>query len=354
MDTAQALAVQKLLSVAETYQATDIHFSVGNPPMMRIDGKLVPVPEQPFVTPDFMNDVVLSWLSEIEKQKLAEEKDLLIAKTFDNKKRFKISLFYQQGFVSAALSMISDTIASLQQLGMSPMAQRVIEAPQGLVLLIGPHGAKQKKTLTSSIEHINTNQQKHIVTFEQPVEVLFADKKSVIDQREIGTDVVSIAKGLGHVIDEDIDIVAITEQMVEAKSVTKILEIASAGKTVFVTIDAHTSAAALEKLIHVFPQEDIPQVRMQLARTLVGIINQRSIQTRTNDHSIIHEVVVPDAAIRTVLLQGDLSQLRNVIHQAQVQQGINSIDSQLVELLQQGAITPEEARKHIIDPAVLE
>lgn len=354
MDTAQALAVQKLLSVAETYQATDIHFSVGNPPMMRIDGKLVAVPEQPFVTPDFMNDVVLSWLTEEEKQKLAEEKDLLIAKTFDNKKRFKISLFYQQGYVSAALSMIPDTIPSLEQMGISPIAQRIIEAQQGIVLIIGPHGARQKQTLTSALEHINTNQQKHIVTFEQPVEVLFADKNSVVDQREIGSDVASLSRGLSHIVDEDIDCIAITEPLNDAEAVSQLLQVASAGKTVFLIMDARTPAAALEQLIHVFQAEDIPQVRMQIASTLVGIINQRYVQSRANDHMLVHDVMIPDTAIRTILLQGELPQLRNVIRQSQAQQGGISIDNQILEHVRQGTITPEEARKHIIDPSVLE
>lgn len=353
MNTADQLAIQKMLASVDTYRATDIHFSVGNPPMMRVGGKLLPVPEQPIMTPDFLESIVMGWLDEEQQQQLRENRDLLVAKTFDNKKRFKIAAFYQQGHISATLTVVPNTIPSLQELGLPTEAQQLVNIPAGLVLVIGPYGSNQHLTVASFIEHLNRTAQKHIVTFERPVEILYADQNCVIDQREIGRDVASVEDGLEYTMQEDVDVIAVTEMTTPA-AVQKVLQAPTAGKAVFGIYNATSVISALTSLIHSFDGPDQVQARSELAANLAGVINQRLVTSRMGDKVLVAEVMIPNSAIRTVIQKGELFQISNVMATSRGQGGMRSLDDALIQAVQQGIVTAEEARRYATDPAVFQ
>lgn len=353
MNTADQLAVQKMLASVDTYRASDIHFSVGNPPMMRVGGKLLAVPDQPLMTPDFLEGIVFSWLDEHQQAQLREKKDILVTKTFDNKKRFKIAAFYQQGHVSATLTVVPHMVPGLHELGLPVEAQQLVNMQSGLVLVIGPYGSNQHLTIASFIEHLNRTAQKHIVTFEKPVEILFADQNSVIDQREIGRDVDSVEAGLEYALREDVDVIAVTE-MTSPTAMQKVLQAPTAGKVVFGVMNSTSITSAITTLIHSVDGADQFQTRTELATNLMGVINQRIVTTRVGEKVMIAEVMIPNPAIRAVIQQGDLIQIANVMATNRGQAGMRLLDDALIQAVQQGIVSAEEVRRHASDPSLFQ
>ncbi len=352
MDTAEQLAIQKIISAVETYQASDVHLSVGNPPMMRVRGRLVAVPDQPLLTPSFMEHIIFSWLDERNTERLQVNKDLTFAKTFENKKRFKISVFYQQSHLSASLTLIPDVIPPLQNLGLPTPAQQLVLTESGLVFIIGPFGSQRSTTMRSFIEYLNQNAQKHILTVEQPVEYVFRDQQCVIDQREVGQDVYTVDKALQFALDEDVDVVMVSD-LSTAEGFRAAIEVASAGKTVFAVMHAKSILAALNYVIDRFDGADQDQVRSELANCLAGIINQRSVTTTAGDKAIIAEVMVPNTAIRTVIQQGELVQIQNILLTSR-EEGMRSLDMALRMAMEMGQISRQEAYRHALNPGTFQ
>ncbi len=349
MDTVEQLAIQKMLSSIDTYRASAMHLSVGNPPMMRVSGKLVPIPDQPILTPSFMEHLVPTWLDETATEHLRTEKDVTIARTLENKKRFRISVFYQQGYVSASLTLIPSVIPSLQQLGLSEAAQSLATVPSGLVLIVGPFGSHRSLTLASCIEHLNQTVQKRIVTIEQPVEYLFTDNRCVIDQREVGVDLHSVAGGLEFALEEDVDIVAVSE-LDTKESYERALQLANGGKTVFAVMNTKSVVTSLNMIIHSFEGADQERIRSELASGIVGIINQREVYTTAGDKRILAEVMIPDDSIRTIIRNGDVFQINNVLYNSR-EPGLRGLDTVLREAIAQNVITKAEALVHATDPS---
>ncbi|MFH1426234.1 MAG: ATPase, T2SS/T4P/T4SS family [Candidatus Kerfeldbacteria bacterium] len=349
METADQLAIRKMLSEIDTYKATDVHLSVGNPPMMRVGGKLMPMPEQSVLTPDFMERVILEWLDDEDRERLYEQKEIIVTKTFENGKRFRISVFYQQNHLSASLTLIPDLIPTLQELGLPQAAQQLVNVPMGLVLVIGPYGARQGTTVAGFVEYLNQSAQKHIVTIEDPVEILFNDNQCVIDQREVGKDVRSVAEGLDFVLAEDVDIVMVTD-LSEPEAMSKALQVANTGKTVFGILNANSMVAALNLIINSFDPAYQSHARAELASSLAGIINQRVITSLTGDKVMIAEVLVPNDAVRSVIQKGDIASLENFMQTSRGQDGVLPLDDALMQAVQQGLIRKQEAARFSNNP----
>lgn len=348
MDTAQQLSMQKMLSVVDTYRATAIHLSVGNPPMMRVDGRLVAIPDYGVITPTFMQEGVGSWMDEANAERLAVNKELTIARTFENGKRFRISLFYQQGHVSAVLAVVPDVVPSMQELGIPSVAQQLVNVPSGLILITGPHGSQQSLTAVSFIEYLNQTTQQRIVTIEHPVEFLFTDTQSVIDQREVGADVHSVAQGLSFLLNEDVDTVFVSD-LPDRDAMHCALELANGGKRVFAILHAKTSISALDAIIHSVPESEQRQLRAALASALVGIINQRVVPTVNRGSMLVAEVLIPNDSIRTIIQQGEVYQINNLLLTSR-EQGIRSLDYALRLAVEAGQIQSAVAARYALNP----
>ncbi len=348
MDTAQQLSVQKMLSAVDTYRATAVHLSVGNPPAMRVDGRLQSIPDFGIITPTFMHEVAASWMDQTNAERLSVNKELTIARTFENGKRFRISLFYQQGHISAVLVVVPEVIPSMQELGIPTAAQQLVNIPSGLVLIIGPHGSHQSLTAMSFIEYLNQTTQQRIVTIEHPVEFLFTDTQSVIDQREVGNDVHSVAQGLSFLLNEDVDTVMVSD-VPDSDAMRSVLELANGGKRVFAILHAKTSISALSAIIHGVPESEQRQLRAALASGLAGIINQRVVPTVNRGSMIVAEVIIPNDSIRTIIQQGEVYQINTILLTSR-EQGIRSLDYALQLAVDAGQILPAVAVQYALQP----
>lgn len=350
MDTAQQLVLQKILSALDVYRASALHLSVGNPPMMRVGEQLVPMPDQQVLTPAFMQSIVETWLDEKDQKRLHERKDVTIALTLGNKKRFKISVFFQQGHLSASLILIPDVTPSLAELGLPIAAQQLVLTSGGLVLVIGPAGSRRSTTIASFIEYLNQHTQKHIMTIEEPVEILFNDHQCVIEQREVGKDVRSIEEGLEFVLKEDIDVVMVSH-LPNNEAFKRALTLTNAGKTVFTTLSANSIVSALTNMVYSFQGLDQAQIRTDLAASLAGVINQRSLTTVSGEKMLIAEVLIPNDSVRAIIQKGDLVQLTNVLLTTG-EEGMLTLDMQLQRAVAAGYVTRQEAAKYASSPHV--
>ncbi|MBI2411538.1 MAG: hypothetical protein HYV32_06630 [Candidatus Kerfeldbacteria bacterium] len=350
MNTADQFTIQKILSLAETYHATVLHLSVGNPPMIRVNEQLVALPEQNVLTPSFVQEVVISWLDPAEQERLQREKQITVAKSLENKKRFKIAVFYQQGHLSAALTLIPLAPPPLNALGLPAAAQQLATVSAGLVLVIGTANAEQSTTLASFVDYLNQTAAKHIVTIEQPVEFLFNDQRCVIEQREVGKDVASVESALQFVAQEDVDVVMLSA-LDSPQAYTAALSLAAAGKTVFVPAIASAIVGVLSDIIYRFTDIEQQQIRMMLAHTLVGVINQRRVNTVSGDRAMIAEVMIPNESIRTIIQKGDLLQLNNILYTSR-EPGIRSLDIALAEAVSRGIVSRDVAMHFAQNPAL--
>ncbi|MCW1929940.1 MAG: ATPase, T2SS/T4P/T4SS family [Candidatus Kerfeldbacteria bacterium] len=348
MDTAEQLILQKILSAMDTYQASDLHLSVGNPPMMRVRGRLVAMPDQQLLTPAFIENVALLWLDAYYAELLKQRKDVVCARTFENKRRFKIAAYYQQNHVTVTLSLIPVSVPPLQNTGLPPLAQRLALLDRGLVIIMGPFGSHMQLTAASFIEYFNQTTQRHIVTIEKPVEYLFQDNQCVIEQREVGVDVPSTEAALESAFHEDVDIVLATSVITPA-AWKSVIALANTGKLVFVSVHANTIVSVLQSIVHDADPAEQTQLRMELATALGGVINQRIVTTITSELMPVVELLIPNDAVRTIIQSGDFMQVQNIISTSR-EEGMRSLDFSLRMAIDGGRITRQEAARHAENP----
>lgn len=346
MDSSEQLAIQKMLSAMQTYRASSVHLSAGNVPMMRVAGKLTPVPEQAIIVAGFIDHVATEWLSSAELEQLQRDTQITVAKTLNNRKRLKLSLFYQQGTLALVLTGIRDVAPTLEELRLPSAVTQLAAASGGLVLFVGPHDGGMELTMAACIEYLNQHEQKHIVTLERPVGVLFNDNRSIIEQREIGRDVPSLQAGLRATSEEDVDVVAVFDHDTAA-ALSDIIATAQSGKTVFMIVEAHSLVAAIDTILR-GAQQHGADVRRDVAAVFAGAIHQRCVFTSSGDAVTIAGVMIPTQPVRAIIQSGDVAQINNVLLTSH-SDTMRSIDQALSSAVQEGLITREQAKSQAED-----
>lgn len=345
METVDQLLIQKIISSVDEYRASALHLSVGDPPMLRINDKLVAMPDAPVLSAAFLETVVATWLDDVARKRLTDERHVTFARTFENRRRFKISLFYQQGNISASLSLLPNRIPTLQELALPTTAQALANIDAGLVLICGPFGSGRTTTVASFMEERNRGRQEHIVIIEDPIEFIFEDKQCVIEQREVGRDVLSIADALRFTLDEDVDVVAVAP-LETGDAYRAALDVALAGKVVFGVMNANNLLAALTMIVHSFADHDQERIRAELASVLIGFLNQRLVPLRGGGVTLAAEVILTNTALRSVIASGDLLQLENIIATSSDTK-IQNLDRAIQYLVDSGKVQPEVAYRYI-------
>ena len=341
MDTSQELALQKLIASISEYKATDLHLSVGVPPMLRIEGSLTPVADESLVNINLVNAIADAWLDDKQKVKLEKEKEIVYAYTYKDRARFKVTIIKQQGTYSISLKMISDYIRPYEELGFPSVIKKIIDGKKGFLLIAGPYNSGRTSTLASIVEYLNQNKAKRIVTLEEPMEYLFIDAKAVIEQREVGRDVITKSEGLDNIMHEDVDI-AVVHSLEKAEDIKKTISVASSGRLVLASINSDGIIPAIKKMINTFSQEDRSQFSDNLADNLSGVIAQKIIPKIGGGLILASEIMIPNQAIRAMIKAGDLTQIPNSMQTAR-SEGMITIDQKLAELVNEGIIQQEIA-----------
>lgn len=344
---ADELRIETLLEEVVRHKASDLHIQVSLPPMFRIDGSLVPVPNTPVLDDATAERLIFAILDEDQQQILIKDKEFDFSFAFGNLGRFRVNAFHERGNIAAALRLIPNEIKTIQELGMPQIINNFAEYPRGLVLVTGPTGSGKSTTLAALIDRINSETAKHIITIEDPIEFTHRSKKSVVVQREVHYDTYSFNAALRSSLRQDPDVVLIGE-MRDLETISAAITIAETGHLVFATLHTNSASQSIDRMIDVFPPHQQPQIRTQLSNILMAICSQRLIPAIGGGRVVATEIMVATPAARNIIREGKTHQLDALI-QTGADQGMQTMDRTLVGLVQQGVITHDEAKNYAVD-----
>ena len=343
----QELRIEILLEEVVKKRASDLHIQVGLPPMLRIDGSLMPTAgTQPLDEPA-VERLVFQILDEDQRQILLKDKEFDFSFAFGTLGRFRVNAFHERGNLAAALRLIPNEIKSASELGMPPVVNTFADFPRGLVLVTGPTGSGKSTALAALVDKINSERSQHIITIEDPIEFTHKSKKSVVVQREVHYDTYSFSAALRSSLRQDPDVVLIGE-MRDLETISAAITIAETGHLVFATLHTNSAAQSIDRMIDVFPPHQQPQIRAQLSNILMAICSQRLVPAIGGGRVVAAEVLIANPAVRNIIREGKSHQLDAVI-QTGADQGMQTMDRTLANLVQNGTITYDSAREFAVD-----
>ena len=344
--------IEMLLQEVINQNASDLHLQVGLPPMIRIDGSLGPIANTPVLDAEAVERLVFGILDEDQQQILLKDKEFDFSFAFGTLGRFRVNAFHERGNIAAALRLIPNDIKTVTELGLPTVVENFTNYPRGLVLVTGPTGSGKSTTLAALIDKINTEKAVHIITIEDPIEFTHKSKRSVIVQREVHYDTYSFNAALRSALREDPDVVLIGE-MRDLETISAAITIAETGHLVFATLHTNSASQSIDRMVNVFPPHQQPQIKAQLANILQAIMAQRLIPSIGGGRIVASEILIANSAVRNIIREGKSHQLDNVI-QTSSDEGMQSMDRTLVNLVQSGQITYDEAKNYAVDLTEME
>ncbi len=342
-----ALKIELMLEEVIRLDGSDLHLQVGLPPMLRIDGALQPIDNGFPLEPADVEKLVFSILDDDQKEILVKDKEVDFSFAFGNYGRFRVNAFHERGNLAAALRLIPAKIRTLEDLAMPKVMTEFTKFPRGLVLVTGPTGSGKSTTLAAMVDKINSEKAVHILTIEDPIEYAHSSKKSIVVQREIHYDTYSFAAALRSSLRQDPDVVLIGE-MRDLETIAAAVTIAETGHLVLATLHTNSAAQSIDRMIDVFPPHQQQQIRVQLAGMLQAICSQRLVPMIGGGRTVASEILVVTSAVRNIIREGKTHQIDAAI-QTGAEYGMQSMDRQLVSLVQQGKISYDEAKNFAVD-----
>ncbi|MDL2341494.1 MAG: type IV pilus twitching motility protein PilT [Patescibacteria group bacterium] len=339
--------IEILLDEVIKKKASDLHLQVGLPPMLRVDGALLAVSEATLLDEEAIESLIFSILDDDQKQILLKDKEFDFSFAFGDLGRFRVNAFHERGNLAAALRLIPNEIVTIEQLGLPEVVNKFALFPRGLVLVTGPTGSGKSTSLAALIHKINTEQSKHIITIEDPIEFTHKSKKSVIVQREVHYDTYSFSAAMRSALRQDPDVVLLGE-MRDLETIASAITMAETGHLVFATLHTNSASQSIDRMIDVFPPHQQPQIRAQLASILMAIVSQRLVPSIGGGRIAAAEILVANPAVRNIIREGKSHQLEAVI-QTGSEFGMQSMDKTLVGLVHAGTIDYETAREFAVD-----
>jgi twitching motility protein PilT len=332
--------VDILLEVLER-DASDLHLSVGAPPIIRINGLLERL-DYPPLNPNDTRELVYSILSQEQRQRLENEWEIDFSYSVPGRARFRVNAYFQRNSIGAAFRLIPVEIKRLEDLGLPQQLHDLTRKPRGFVVVTGPTGSGKSTTLAAMIDAINETRSEHIMTIEDPLEFLHHHKKCMINQREVGADTKSFNRALKSVLRQDPDVILVGE-MRDTETMSTALTAAETGHLVFATLHTQDAPQTIDRIIDVFPPHQQEQIRVQLSTTLMGVCTQQLLPTRGGrGRCVACEILIPTAAVRNLIREGKTHQIYSVM-QTGSQYGMQTMDASLADLVRRGMITQELA-----------
>lgn len=341
------MEIKQILEMCVQYAASDVHLLVGIPPMYRLHGNLVKVPEAPVLTPDLAQNLIFPLLSESQRELVNVDRELDFSYSLANGARFRVNVYHEKGNLAAALRYIPNTIRSLEELGLPPILQQLTKLKQGLVLVTGPTGHGKSTSLAAMIERINEERSEHIVTIEDPVEFVYTPKKSLISQRELHADTHSWNVALKSVLREDPNVVLIGE-MRDYETIESALTIAETGHLVFATLHTNSAAQTIDRIVDVFPEAQQAQIRAQLSLSLEAVVAQRLMPSVDGRRTAVMEVLIASSAVRSLIRDGKSHMLSSTM-QTSSDMGMRTLEMALAEAYKLGRISLPVAREYALN-----
>lgn len=333
--------IKNLLRLAAQQGASDLHLSVGHYPTFRIDGKLNPLTSDEILTPAITKEMTDFFLNEEKKAKLSKMGHVDFSYNFEDKARFRTNIYFQQGYLSIALRLITQDIKTLSELNLPERLYDFTNFSQGLVLIVGPIGHGKSTTMASLINEINEKQEKHIITIEDPIEYVYKKAKSIVDQREVFEDAESFQTALKAVFREDANVISVGE-MRDLETISTVMTAAETGHLIFATLHTNDAVQTIDRIIDVFPSHQQNQIRFQLASVLLGVVSQRLVPKIDGGRVPAIEIMIRTHAVENLIRENKTYQIGTVIETG-TDFGMVSLDVALAKLVKEGLVSSEIA-----------
>jgi twitching motility protein PilT len=347
MASSSLIQIKEILAEAVKKRAGSVHFSVGSVPMVRIGGELILLDDYDVVTVDLIDGLISHVLDDVRQKKLANDKEIVTTFEFDKNARFKVNVFYQQGTVSVTMHYIPAQVPSIDSLGLGQVVNDLATLDKGLVIISGAFGSGRSTTIAALVDEINRSRKEYIITVEDPIEHIFSNKKSIIEQREVGRDTKSFLDALKYFQEEDGDVLFL-EEMHDTRLIPEVLEIARGSALVFTAISAGSVTQTVSRILDSFQSFDQERIRDLLSTSLRAIVCQKLLPKFGGGLIPVHEVLIVNEAVRSVISSGNLKQLDTVIQTSRADKMI-SFDQSIVGLFKSGKISREDALNNASD-----
>ena len=336
------LSIDALLAATAERNASDLHLTVGAPPVIRINGRLERLPDTEDLEAEDIRTLVYRILSTEQQKQLETKRQFDFSYSLPGVARFRVNAYYQRTSLGAAFRMIPTRIKTLEELALPERLYELGDKPRGLVLVTGPTGSGKSTTLAALVDRINRTRSDHILTIEDPIEFLHHHRRCIVNQREIGEDATTFAEGLRAALRQDPDVILVGE-MRDLETIATALTAAETGHLVFATLHTQSAPQTIDRVIDAFPAEQQQQVRVQLAATLQGIVTQNLMPTADRrGRTAALEILIPDDAVRNLIRQAKIEQIYSVM-QTGSGRGMVTMEQSLADLTQRRVITPEVA-----------
>ena len=339
--------IDELFKIAAEKNASDLHLIVGKPPMLRIDGELKVIPDYETLTRESMEVLVLSIINENQKEKFYRKRELDVSHEIPGLSRFRVNLHWEKDNMGMVARVISSNIPTLDELNMPPIVHQLLQRPSGLVLVTGPTGCGKSTSLAAMIRTINEERLANIITFEDPIEFIHSPVKSIIKQRQLGSDIISFAEGLKHVLRQDPNVIMVGE-MRDLETIATTITLAETGHLVLATLHTHNASQTVDRIIDIFPPYQQSQVRLQLSLSLSAVISQKLLQKQGGGRTAMREIMVNNPAVANTIRENKIPQLRSII-QTSAKEGMVSMDQALKDGFKRGVIDEATALAYMED-----
>jgi twitching motility protein PilU len=332
--------VKPLFKLMVDKKASDLFFTTHAPVMIKIDGKIVPV-NQMELSPKMVRQAALELMNEAQLEKFTRELEIDFAISEPGLGRFRVNIFHQRGNVGMVMRFITPELPNLDDLGMPPILKDMVMLRRGLILMVGASGSGKSTTLAAMIDYRNQNAASHIVTIEDPIEFLHANRKSIVNQREVGLDTHSYEAALRSSMREAPDVILIGE-IRDRKTMQAAIDLAGTGHLCIATLHANNSPETLDRIINMYPNDQHKQVLMDLAQYIKAIISQRLVRSKEGKRVAAVEIMLNTPHISEMILKGDISGVKEAFKNTQ-DPGMQSFDQALFNHYRAGVISMEEA-----------
>lgn len=333
-------------------KASDLHFSVESHPLIRVTGALIPLVKKPILTDTDVNGFAKVLMREDQYKRYLDYNEIDFSFESAEGIRFRGNAFHQRGHMGIALRLIPNVIKDFGQLNLPPILESFTQRSQGFFLCVGPVGQGKSTTLAAMVNTINKTRSEHIVTIEDPIEYVYKEEKSLIDQREVGIDTKSFELGLSAALRQDVDVILVGE-MRNTETISAAVTAAETGHLVYSTLHTNDAAQTISRIVDSFPGSQQDQVRVQLAGSLIAIFSQRLIPSIAGGLVPAYELLINNNAVSNLIRENRIHEIPSVIETG-LEQGMIDMNRSLARLVQNGDITVENAFIHAVNPKGLE
>ena len=339
--------LKKLLDITVQEEASDLDISVGHVPNIRVTGQLVPLSKEKIVSSEDARGIAFSMLSEVQRKKFLEEKEIDFSYQHEEKGRFRVNIFFQRGEISLALRFIPSKIRTIEELNLPPILHDFTSRPQGLILVTGATSQGKSTTLAAMIDEINHTRSVHVITVEDPIEYTYPIDRAIVEQREVAIDTLNFNNALRASLRQNPDVIMVGE-MRDLETIATTITAAETGHLVFATLHTNSAAQTIHRIVDVFPADQQDQIRFQLSSSLLGIVSQRLIPRIKGGFIPVCEIMLCNNAVSNLIRENKIHEIPAVI-ETSAKEGMVSLNRAMVDLVRKKEISLKNAMDFAVD-----